>query len=162
IDAPRWAEAAGGPLQEEQNGAWEPNANALQQFATALARRYSGSYPDPANPAHALPRVSYFQAWAEPNLEAHLAPQWTKSGGSWVSTGPAIYRSLLNAFYAGIKSVSSNNLVITGGFAPYGGPPGSVRTHPAAFVRGLLCLNGRSALTPMPCPNPAHYDVLAM
>jgi hypothetical protein len=77
---------------------------------------------------------------------------------------------LLNAFYAGIKSVHSDNLVITTGFGPYGdlfpgactnGQTGNgCRMHPATFARDLLCLN--SALRPQSCPNPAHFDALAM
>jgi len=172
-DAPAWAEAPGGPADFEADGAWRPNATAFGQLATALARRYSGSYPDPLHPGHTLPRVRYFQAWAEANFSVHLAPQWTRSGGTWVPASPEIYRSLLNAFYAGIKSVHSDNVVITEGSGPYGDPlPGGCssssgeigngcRIEPAMFVRELLCLHGE-ALRPESCPNPAHFDALAM
>lgn len=170
-DAPRWAETPNGPPLLEAAGAWEPNATAYEQVATALARRYSGSFPDPLVPGRTLPRVRYFQAWAEANFSIHLAPQWTRSGDTWVSTGPRIYRSLLNAFYAGIKSVHSDNFVLTTGFGPYGDPsPGSCangeegngcRTSPALFARELMCLSGE-ALQPESCSNPAHFDALAM
>lgn len=63
-DAPRWTEARG-PASLEAAGAWRPNAHAFGWFAAALATRYSGSYPDPLDPSHRLPRVRYFQAWAE-------------------------------------------------------------------------------------------------
>jgi hypothetical protein len=166
-DAPRWAEAPGGPADLEALGAWEPNATAFGQLATALATRYSGSYPDPQRPGRTLPRVQYYQAWAEANLDAHLAPQWTLSGGQVVPASPGIYRNLLNAFYAGIKRVRSDDVVITTGTAPYGdpqpppsNPTGGYRMHPVEFVRELLCLHG-SRLSREPCPNPAHFDVLA-
>src|SRR5579884_1909786 len=169
-DAPQWAEALGGPSTLEADGAWEPNPVAFGQLATALARRYSGSYPDPASPGHALPRVRYFQAWAEANFTVHLAPQWVKQGGRWVPFAPAWYRSMLNAFYVGIKSVHSDNVVVTTGFGPYGDPPGACppsgygngcRMHPVEFERDLLCLKGQR-LVPQRCPNPARFDVLAM
>ena len=168
--APRWAEAGGGPSNLEATGAWRPSPQAYGQFATALARRYSGSYPDPLNPGQTLPRVRYFQAWAEANLSVHLAPQWTVSGRTLVPTGPIMYRSLLNAFYVGIKSAHPDNFVITTGLAPYGDPPGQCRgttgvgngcrMRPAMFTRALLCLGGQS-LRAAACPNPAHFDAMA-
>ena len=161
LGAPRWAEGPGGKEQAYEDGAWKPNATAYGQMATALAKRYSGHFPDPLNPGHTLPRVTYYQAWGEPNLLAHIAPQWTKAKGKWVLTGAGVYRSLLNAFYAGVKRGNSSNVVITGGLAPYGDPPGGKRTHPAAFLRGVLCLSGRIGLKPVSCPSPAHFNVLA-
>lgn len=163
-DAPRWAEAPGGPEALEARGAWRPDPNAFGAMATALATRYSGSYPDPSRSGRFLPRVQYFQAWAEPNFNVHLAPQWINSRGQLVEAGPAIYRGLLNAFYMGIKRVHAGNTVITSGFGPYGDDPSAsvnARMPPAAFVRGLLCVQGRS-LRPLPCPDAAHFDALAI
>jgi hypothetical protein len=165
--APRWAEASGGPSDLEALGAWKPNATAFGQAARALARRYSGTYPDPENLGKALPRVKYFEGWAEPNLALHLAPQWTKHDGHWRLVAPGRYRNLLNAFYAGVKSVHSDNFVMTAGFAPFGDRIGSdridqARTPPAQFVRSLMCLNGRRSLTPKHCANPAHFDAISM
>ncbi|MEA2158623.1 MAG: polysaccharide biosynthesis protein PslG, partial [Solirubrobacteraceae bacterium] len=159
-DAPRWAEAPGGPAALEADGSWRPNPVAFGQAATALARRYSGSYPDPLRPGRALPRVRYYQAWGEANFDVHLAPQWVKQGGRWVSAAPALYRGLLNAFYAGIKQAHPDNLVITAGVGPYGDLPGGHRIPPAQFYRELLCLSGRR-LVPQTCPNPAHFDIFA-
>jgi hypothetical protein len=167
-DAPRWAEAPGGPSELEAAGAWEPNAAAFGQLATALARRYSGSYPDPGSIGRALPRVRYYQAWAEANFSIHLAPQWINQGGAWVPASPGIYRNMLNAFYAGIKSAHPDNVVISTGTGPYGDDPGPYdpanpqhnRMRPVEFVRNMLCLHGQ-ALRAMSCPNPAHFDVLA-
>lgn len=160
-DAPQWAERGGGPKALEAAGAWKPDAKAFGQLAAALARRYSGSYPDPLNPGRTLPRVRYYQAWAEPNLSVHLAPQWTKTKHGFVPASPALYRSLLNAFYAGVKRAHSDNVVLTAGFAPYGDQPGGQRMPPAQFVRELSCLHGER-LARERCPNPAHFDVLAM
>lgn len=165
--APRWAEGSGGPSDLESLGAWRPNATAFGQLARAVASRYSGAYPDPENPGQALPRVRYFEGWAEPNLALHLAPQWAKQHGHWTYVAPGLFRKLLNAFYAGIKSVHRDNFVVTAGLAPFGDPIGServdrARTPPAQFMRSVLCLNGRRALTPQHCANPAHFDAIAM
>jgi hypothetical protein len=97
----------------------------------------------------------------------HLAPQWVKRGRRWTYAAPAIYGRLLNAFYAGVKRVHRDNVVVTAGFAPYGEPIGrdridAARTPPAAFLRELLCLSGRSALRPHRCSNPAHFDAYAI
>lgn len=162
LDAPRWAQGRGGSEQAHQDGAWKPSATAFGQFAAALARRYSGRFADPLHPGQTLPKVTYFQAWGEPNLSVHLAPQWTKRHRKWVAAAPAIYRSLLNAFYAGVKRGNPKDVVISAGLAPFGDPPGGQRMHPAQFLRSVLCVSGRVTLTPVACPNPAHYDVLAM
>lgn len=139
-------------------GTWYPSTTAFGDFARAVARRYSGSFR-PAAGATPLPRVSYYQGWGEPNLNDHLNPQWIRVRGRWVAESPAIYRRLLNAFYSAVKSVHSSNLVITAGTAPFGDPPGGGRIPPALFVRDLLCLN--TALKPLPCADPAHFDILA-
>jgi hypothetical protein len=153
--APEWAEGSG-RLAAADPGSWWPNSVAYADFARAVARRYSGGF----NPGTGvLPRVRYYQAWAEPNLPFHLTPQWVRADGRWIAESPIIYRSLLNAFYAAVKGVHSSNVVITGGVAPFGDPPGGNRMPPAVFVRDLLCLS--RSLAPRPCPDPAHFDVLA-
>lgn len=157
--APSWAEGAHRPA-DAQAGTWRPNARAYGAFARAIARRYSGTFPDPGDPGRDLPRVRYWQAWGEPNLPVHLTPQWVKRKGRWVAASPTIYRSLLNAFYAGVKSVHRTNFVVTAGTAPFGDPPGGERMRPEQFVRNLLCVHG-PALRPTRCPHPAHLDALA-
>jgi hypothetical protein len=179
---PPWADGPHRPGWA-QPGTWRPNAAAFGAFAKAVARRYSGTFVPLSGaqdsgggllPALAgigggsapegmpLPRVRYYQAWSEPNLYNHLTPQWVRSHGRWVAESPVIYRALLNSFYAAVKSVSGSNVVITGGTAPFGDQPsaGNGRVPPALFVRELLCLHGQR-LTPVPCPDPPHFDVLA-
>jgi hypothetical protein len=170
--APSWAEAPGGPAAFESDGAWKPNVSAFGQLAKAVAQHYSGSTPDPLRPGQMLPRVRYYQAWAEANLSIHLAPQWSRVGGQWVNSGADMYRSLLNAFYSGVKSAHSDNQVITTGFGPYGDPsPGTCkhpaigvgagcRVEPLLFLRQMLCLNAQD--NPLPCSNPAEFDDYAI
>ena len=156
--APRWAEGPGRP-RSAAPGTWRPRPAAVEDYAIALARRYSGRFPDPADPLQHLPRVWAFQLWNEPNLSDYLSPQWV----SGQPASPGIYRGMLNAFYAGIKSVDSPALVVTAGTAPFGDPnPGGQRLMPVAFWRGVLCEGApRGALVARSCPHPAHFDVLA-
>jgi hypothetical protein len=161
--APTWAEGPGKPSSVRE-GTWEPDATQFAAFATAAAKRYSGTFPDPANPSSALPSVHIWQAWNEPNLEYYLAPQWTKSATTFTPASPTIYRGLLNAFYGAVKTVSGSNFVVTAGTAPYGDPPGTDspgndRMQPVAFDRGVFCL--ASDLSAVSCPNPPHLDALS-
>jgi hypothetical protein len=153
--APRWAE---GPDRDPaaRAGTWLPDPHALEEYGVALARRYSGTFADPLRPGLTLPRVEAFQLWNEPNLSTYLTPQWR--GGRPVA--PAHYRSMLNAFYRGVKSVRPDALIVTAGTAPFGDPmAGGDRMMPARFVRELLCL--RPDLRRTRCGAPAHFDVLA-
>jgi hypothetical protein len=160
-NAPRWAEGPEPPtgskvgIYEIPTGAWKPDPVAYGEFAHALAERYDGSFPDPLHPGSSLPRVRYFDAWNEPNLVSFLAPQ--EEGGKLV--GPAMYRKLLNHFYAGVKEVQPSATVLGASSAPFGAPDGAI-TPPVLFLRSLLCLKG-DALRPVSCPEKAHLDKLS-
>jgi hypothetical protein len=158
MEAPSWA-VGQHPSSPSFAPVWQPSASAFGQFAHALAQRYSGRFPDPLKPGRHLPTVSSFQAWNEPNLRTALMPQWTRSRGHWVSASPAWYRGMLNAFYAGVKSVQRHATVLAAGLAPYGDPPGVDRTPPVVFLREMLCLSG-DHLRRERCPNPAHFDAI--
>jgi hypothetical protein len=158
--APRWPYA--------YPGSWAPNPTALEEFATALARRYDGSFPDPQSPGRVLPRVSLFQAWNEPNLTRYLEPQWVVEEGHWTAFSPLLYREMLNGFYRGIKSVASSDTVLAAGVAPNGDPAGVGRMQPMRFLREMLCLSPSSSrrhsarrAPHASCPEPPHFDVLA-
>lgn len=136
--APRWAEGPGRPA-DAGPGTWRPAAAPYGAFARALARRYSGSYPDPDRPGAKLPRVRNYLPWNEPNLSTYITPQWVRRGGRFQATSPVIYRRLLNAFAGGVKAVDRRNLVVAGATAPFGdAAPGGDRIPPAQFVRKLL------------------------
>ncbi len=161
-DAPRWAEPKGGTKLDYAAGAYEPNAKALGQFAQALAKRYSGSYPNPMVPGRKLPRVRYIQAWAEANTSFHLAPQWSKVNGKTVNNGAILYRSMLNAFYAGAHAGDRSVKVIASGLEGYGDAPfsGLNRAHPVTFLQNLLCLSSTNKRVKC-AGGPAHFDILA-
>lgn len=157
--APEWAETSGRPASVTP-GTWKPSPAALEEYGAALARRYSGTFPDPSRPGETLPRVKAFQVWNEPNLSKYLNPQWTRAR----ATSPKVYRGMLNGFYRGVKSTGSKALVVTAGTAPFGDPqPGGRRIQPARFWRELLCLRlDRGALRLLSnCSTPARFDVLA-
>lgn len=157
--APAFAEATNRWPYAYQ-GSWAPSPVALQAFATALARRYDGSFPDPLAAGGALGRVRLFQAWNEPNLSRYLKPQWVVTHGRWSAFSPLLYRQLLNGFYAGVKSVAPADTVIAAGVAPEGEPAGEGVMAPITFLRGLLCLEGGGDGRGR-CPQPARFDVLA-
>jgi hypothetical protein len=174
--APSWAEGPGRPSQDQAPaGTWKPDPAALGEFTHAIATRYSGKF-------EGLPAVRYWQLWAEPNLAINLSPQFEGN----TPVGFDVYRPMLNVFYDNLKAVSQQNVVITGGTAPYGGltPARGLtfqRMQPLQFWRGLLCLQsgkrkkgkkkgkkGAAAarkrggrLIPLPCPDPAKFDVVA-
>jgi hypothetical protein len=160
-------------------GSWAPDPVAFGEFATAVARRYDGSFPDPLERGRALPRVRLLEAWNEPNLARYLEPQWVVAGGRWRAFSPLLYRQLLDAFYFAVKAVAPSDVVLAAGIAPNGEPAGVGRMTPLRFLNGLLCLEGGprrggggarkadngsrrvkgGARTG--CPDPPHFDVLA-
>jgi hypothetical protein len=150
---PRWRFSYG--------GTWSPDPQAFAAFGAALARRYDGAFPDPAEPRHALPRVRYLQAWNEPNLPRYLEPQWVAQRGRWVPYAALHYRLMLNAFYAAVKRVVPDDVVISAGLAPEGDPNGIGRAAPASFLNTLLCLGPPPGDAPQRCPDPPHFDAFA-
>jgi hypothetical protein len=55
----------------------------LQNFATAAARRYSGTFTDADG--NVLPAVHLWLAWNEPNNPVFLAPQYKKVHGHYIA-----------------------------------------------------------------------------
>ncbi len=85
---PSWANGGRGPQ-------YAPTKTAdFQDFAQALASRYSGRFPG-------YPFVRFFGIWNESNLATFLRPQFDPAGRI---VGPAIYARLAAAGYAGIKA----------------------------------------------------------
>jgi hypothetical protein len=159
--APAFAEASSRWLYAYP-GSWAPNPVAFGEFATALARRYDGSFPDPLLAGRALPRVRLLEAWNEPNLARYLEPQWVAEGGRWRAFSPLLYRELLNAFYASVKAVEPTDTVVGAGLAPNGEPAGVGRMTPVRFLQGMLCLEGAArGRRRTTCPDPPHFDVLS-
>jgi len=151
-DAPPWAEGSNRPpTAVAPRGSWKPSPSAYGDFARALATRYSGDFAaaitDPP-----VPRVRYYQAWNEPNLDSYLTPQWKRGRPA----AALHYRRLLNAFYGGVKAVGADAVVVTAGTAPFGDRRGGRRMRPLTFWRSLLCLKPTKATR---CAHRARFDV---
>jgi hypothetical protein len=154
--APTWAQS--GAKQRGSDGPVRPSPSMLADFATAAAKRYSGSYGG-------LPRVRYWQVWNEQNLSIELMPQ--SEGGKVVS--PDWYRGMVNAMARAVHAVHPDNVVVTGGLAPFGGSsndpsggyvPTPERIHPLEFMRQMLCMS--KGMKPKPtCNARTEFDVWA-
>jgi hypothetical protein len=142
--APDWAERGDGPYP----GAMNPDPQEFGRFARAAARRYSGTY-DPG-PGGVLPRVKYWTAWNEPNLQYFLQPQYVNGR----SHAPELYRALLNAFATNVHQVNGTNVVIAGETAPRGF---SSSHKPLDFARKVLCLSSTKPYRSV-CKAKAQFD----
>ena len=94
----------------------------------------------------ALPRVSFWSAWNEPNHPGWLTPQWVRSDGQQLERSPSNYRKLLGAFTEGLATSShGRDTQLIGELAPSGsrtkGSTGGMR--PLRFLRTLYCLDAR-------------------
>ena len=151
--APIWAQQDGEPADMKRYGGnWVPNASELGLFARAAAIRYSGHFPDPAQPGTFLPHVRIWEIWNEENLPQSLgAPNLVDE-----------YRAMLNAAYAGIKGVDRTDQVVVGGLAPVAFEPRSI--SPLKFAAQLMCVHraGRRFFPNRACPQPAHFDIFAI
>jgi hypothetical protein len=131
VNAPKWAMG-----KCDDHVSCSPKPRDYADFATAAAKRYSGSF-DPKDGQGVLPRVKYWQAWVEPNLYHFYSPIF-RPNGSPVS--PFNYRKILNAFYDAIHGVRNNNVVMAAGLAPNGVPGKAIA--PLTFTRKILCMTG--------------------
>jgi hypothetical protein len=128
---PKWANGGKGPAFLPKK--WGD----FQNFARALASRYSGRYPG-------YPFVRFWGIWNESNLGGFLSPQFNAKGKI---VGPALYAKLAAAGYAGIKAGNSKALVAIGETSSHGldkkraGVTDSVR--PGTFARLVAAANKR-------------------
>ena len=145
--APTWATK---PVVHNQGYRWSSQINGALygQFFQAVATRYDGSYPstDPAGQTAALPRVSYWGIYNEPNIGGWLTPQYNKVRGHFVQAAPATYRSMLDGAYSAlVRTGHGHDTILIGETAAYGAPhPGyGSSTDPLIFMRTLYCLSSR-------------------
>ncbi len=173
--APRWADGPGSPavVKATPYRAWFPSAAKFGAFVHAVGTRYSGSYPDPQDPATTLPRVSFWSIWNEPNFGEDLAPQATR--GSTVPTAAYLYRSLVGSAWTALQATGHrHDTIVIGELAarglgpspanaahPQGLPGNFSQTKPLQFIRTLYCVDSRyrqlrgSAAHAVGCPTTA-------
>ena len=111
----------------------------LERFATAAARRYSGTFL--GADGRTLPAVRQWLAWNEPNNPAFLRPQFRKVGGTVIIQGAIDYAKICNAIVRGIrKTTVGASKVACGVTGPRGNNnPNSIRpaTSPLPFLRAM-------------------------
>lgn len=157
-DAPEWAQV--GPQPSVFSRGVRPNARDFGEFATALATRYSGRFAG-------LPRVRYFQALNEPNLQGFLWPQYDTPWEQPVTArskpvSPDAYAELVNPFADAVHAVRRDNLVVAGGLAPFGRFLARDQgVMPLVFMRQMLCLTSRDRPR-RNCNRRLRFDVWSM
>lgn len=123
---------------------FKPYPTRYREFVKAVGIRYSGAYKDENAVKLALPRVSAWSLWNEPNQPGWLSPQWEKRDGKLVPASPGLYRAL---YRNGVDALNATghggDTILLGDTAPLGsgsrGPRNAIR--PIPFLRELLCLN---------------------
>jgi Cellulase (glycosyl hydrolase family 5) len=151
--APRWATS--GPGQFAPRPRYRIDRRAFADFAVAIAQRYSGHFAASPDDRQALPRVSLFTLWNEPNLAVFWTPQRrVLRGGRIALDSPHAYRRLVQAAYPAVKRARPDARVLVGGLAS--GPPWRPRARQAGipamrFVREMACVDAR--LRPLHTPD---------
>jgi hypothetical protein len=91
----------------------------------------------------ALPRVSTWSVWNEPNLSGWLQPQYLKRT---VPISPTIYRQLFLAAHASLAATGhGGDSILFGELLPFarGGKIYPSRVSPLAFLREMACVDKR-------------------
>ena len=136
---PRYGHRKAPPSQRANAGTFKPLPSRFRSFVEAVGKRYSGRYRDENGIRRALPRVSLWSIWNEPNQPGWLSPQWEND----IPASPAIYRSLFIAGRQGLeRSGHASDAILLGETAPLGsdkrGPRNGIR--PVPFLRELVCV----------------------
>jgi hypothetical protein len=131
---PRWAGAARNRVPR--------NSTDLRLFASAAARRYSGTYTVRAGETErALPAIRHWLAWNEPNNPVFLKPQWKRVGGKWRPQSAFDYVKICRAIWTGVHATRlPAEKVACGATGPRGNDaPRSSRpsTSPLVFMTWL-------------------------
>ncbi len=157
--APRWAQGGGQP-HGGPYGQWKPSAKAFGQFVEAAGLRYDGKFI-PAGDASALPRISFWSIWNEPNYGQDLSPQVIDHNS--VLIGATLYRGLLDSAFNGLAASGhrpGHDTILIGETAPRGvNSPGDFQgIKPLPFLRALYCVDAHnhplrgSAARALSCP----------
>ena len=145
---PLWAMAAPAPNTKAADH-YRPSPSEFGDFVLALGRRYSGTYTPPTARgvrSSALPRVSYWTIWNEPNQPGWLYPQWRAVAGQRAMDSPRLYRLYVDAAVAALSATGhshSSDTILIGELAPEGrersGDADPIA--PMQFLRALYCVD---------------------
>ena len=136
---PPWANGGARPTRAPRD------ATRLREFAYAAATRYGGVYV--RRDGALLPRVRFWTAWNEPNLQIGLVPQWRRVGGRWVIQSARDYARICNAVVDGVATalvagskVACGVTAARGNNNPNGDRPS---VSPLAFLRAMKAAGAR-------------------
>jgi hypothetical protein len=136
--APSWASRCGGPAARRQ--LCRPAPAEYGAFVRALGRRYDGTYAG-------LPRVDRWSLGNEPNQPTWLQPQLARRRGITFPRSAVLYRALARAGIGALRRTGhGSDQVLLGETSPIGQTTGALGRRPAApgaFIRTLLCIDGR-------------------
>jgi hypothetical protein len=136
---PSYAHHLAPPSQRANAGTFKPYPSRYRAFVQAVGTRYNGKYRDENGIRKALPRVTLWSLWNEPNQPGWLSPQWENG----VPASPALYRELYHAGYQGLQlSGHGNDVILLGETSPLGSPNRGARNgiRPVPFLRELVCV----------------------
>lgn len=132
---PKWAKAKGNPPEGTALGR-APNDTLLSEFVKAIGTRYSGHFGSPA-----LPRVSEWGIWNEPNWPNWLNPWHRKVHGVTQHSQPPIYRGMVDAAYRALKATGHGSDTILIGESSNAGT-----LQPMTFLEDLYCVGSKFKL----------------
>ncbi len=150
---PLWAMRQGDPDKATVSD-YAPSVSRFEQFVTAVARRYNGSYTPAGSRAGPLPRVASWSIWNEPNQPGWLSPQLRTVAGTRVPDAPRLYRDYANAAFKALVANGhgpATDTVLIGETAPEGciarGPGCEYLADdqpiaPLLFLRAMYCVDG--------------------
>ncbi len=141
---PSYAHRIAPPSQRANAGTYKPYPSRYRAFVQAVGTRYNGRYSDENGNRRALPKVSLWSLWNEPNQPGWLSPQ-SENG---VPTAPALYRELYHAGYQGLQlSGHGSDVILLGELAPLGSEKRAPRNglRPVPFLRELACITPTGA-----------------
>jgi hypothetical protein len=144
---PLWAEGPGEPKGTAAHpvpATWNPNPAMFERFAQAVGARYDGHFT-PKGQKSALPRVSFWSIWNEPNQGSlGISPQAIDHNK--VESSPYHYRLLADAAWTALqKTGHGSDTTLLGEIAPVGNvgaifPGNFANMVPLRFVRALYCV----------------------
>jgi hypothetical protein len=164
--APLWATGSGAPKGTTGyfRADWEPSAKQFGYFVKAVGTRYSGSYK-PSGSTAALPRISFWSIWNEPNYGYDLGPQGIGAHQA-TPNSPHLYRNLLDAAWSSLQTTghtTRTDRILFGEVTPHGENSWGVFSNmkPLIFLRSLYCVDSNdnelrgSAAAAQGCPTTA-------
>lgn len=142
---PLWAMVTPAPSTRVANH-YRPSPGDFGRFVQAVGRRYSGGYRPAGGQGPALPRVSFWTVWNEPNQPGWLAPQWRSLSGQRVPDSPRLYRLYADAGFRGLALSGhspAHDTILIGELAPEGSQATAEESpiSPMRFLRALYCVD---------------------